>query len=188
MNFRTRYGPWALVAGASEGLGAAWAEALVARGLNVILLARRQAVLTELAASLKARHVGIEVETAVIDLGSPTLVDELGRLVNGRDIGLYVHNAAFVPHGAFLERPLREQQLSLDVNCRAPLALAHTLGTAMAHRGRGGIVLMSSLTAFQGTPLLATYGATKAFNLTLAEGLHGELAPRGVDVLACCAG
>ena len=90
--------------------------------------------------------------------------------------------------GAFLEIPLDAAARGVDVNVRGPLALAHRFGRRLAARGRGGIVLLSSLTAFQGSPFVATYGATKSFLLALAEGLWFELAPRGVDVLAVCAG
>jgi short-subunit dehydrogenase len=186
-DFAARYGPWAIVAGASEGLGAAWAEALAQRGLNLILLARREDVLAHAAQALRSRHP-VEIATQAVDLGAADLLQTLAPTLAGRDVGLYVHNAAFAPHGEFLRHSAAEQLASLDVNCRAPLLLAHHLGGQMAERGKGGIVLMSSLTAFQGTPLLTTYGATKAFNLVLAEGLHTEFKTRGVDVLACCAG
>ena len=185
--FARRYGPWALVAGASEGLGAAWAEALATRGLNLVLLARRAELLEATARGLRERHQ-VEVVTAAVDLASPTLAEQVAPLLASREVGLLVHNAAFPAQGPFLEQPLDAQLRALDVNCRAPLVLAHGLGRAMAARGRGGVVLMSSLTAFNGSPFISTYGATKAFNLVLAEGLWFELRGRGVDVLACCAG
>ena len=185
--FQTRYGPWALVAGASEGLGAAWAEGLAARGLNLILVARRAEALEQTAREVRARHP-VEVVPACFDLGAPELLSSLAPVLAGREVGLYVHNAASTAQGPFLSRPLDDQLKSLDVNCRASLTLAHHFAHAMAARGRGGIILMSSLTAFQGTPYIATYGATKAFNLVLAEGLQAELRAHGVDVMACCAG
>lgn len=187
MSFVGRYGPWGLVAGASEGLGAAWAHALARRGLKLLLLARRAEVLEQTAQQLRAQH-GVEVHPLAVDLAAPELLDRLTPALQGREVGFYVHNAAYVPHGPFLGQPSADQAKSVDVNCRVPVLLAHLLAESMAARGRGGIVLMSSLTAFQGTPLLATYGATKGFNLALAEALHTELRPRGVDVLACCAG
>ena len=187
MDFQTRYGPWALIAGASQGLGAAFGHALAARGLKLILVARREAALAETAAALRDQQ-GTEVVTAAVDLAAPALLEALAPVLQGREIGLYVHNAAFVPRGEFLSAPPADHWKSVAVNCQVPLLLCHHFGSAMAARGRGGLVLMSSLTAFQGTPLLSTYGATKAFNLTLAEGLHAELEPRGVDVLAVCAG
>ena len=90
--------------------------------------------------------------------------------------------------GRFLDQSLDDKLRILDVNCRGPLILTHELGTAMAARRRGGILLMSSLAGFQGSPLVATYAATKAFNTVFAEGLWYELRREGVDVMACCAG
>jgi uncharacterized protein len=185
--FVRRYGTWAVVAGASEGLGAAWAEALAARGLNLVLLARRPEVLTATAEAIRSRHP-VEVRTQAFDLASPGFGTELEHLVGSLEVGFGVFNAAHAPRGQFLELSLEDQLRSLDVNCRGPLTMAHVLGKRMAARGRGALVLMSSLTAFQGSPFITTYGATKAFNLVLAEGLWFELRDRGVDVLACAAG
>ncbi len=185
--FRERYGPWALVAGASAGLGAAFARELAARGLGLVLLARRGDALERLAAELRARR-GVEIRTAAVDLGRPDLLEVLGPLASGLEIGLVVYNAAHSAIGPFLERPLAEQVRVVDVNCRGPVLLAHALGGPMARRGRGGIVLMTSLSGSQGNPWLASYAASKAFDLVLAEGLWAELRGHGVDVLACRAG
>lgn len=185
--FAQRYGPWALVAGASAGLGAAFARLAAARGLNLVLLARRPDALAALAAELTAAH-RVEVRTGALDLARPDLADAVAALAGDLEIGLLVYNAAHSAVGPFLDRPLAEHQRVLDVNCRGPLVLAHALGRGMASRGRGGIVLMSSLAASQGNPLLASYAASKAFGLVLAEGLWAELRARGVDVVACRAG
>ena len=185
--FRTRYGPWALVAGASEGLGAAFATELAARGLNVVLVARRAKELGLLRERLVADY-GVEVATLVLDLASPGLSDAIERETSGLEVGLLVCNAASSVIGPFLDEPLEKHLIELDLNCRAPLILAHQLGFAMSRRGRGGILLMSSLAGSQGAPFIATYAATKAFDRVLAEGLWGELRSQGVDVLACCAG
>lgn len=185
--FVRRYGRWAVVAGASEGLGAAWAEALGARGLNLLILARRPEVLHETAVAIRDRH-GVEVRTRALDLAGDGFGAELERLSGAEEVGFGVFNAAHAPRGQFLDLTLEDQLRSVDVNCRGPLTMAHVLGGRMAARGRGGLVLMSSLTAFHGSPFIATYGATKAFNLVLGEGLWFELRARGVDVLACAAG
>jgi uncharacterized protein len=185
--FRERYGPWALVAGASAGLGEAFAEALAARGLGLVLLARRGEALEALAGRLRERH-GVEVRTRAVDLGTPDLAGAVSEVTAGIEVGLLVYNAAHSVIGPFLERPLPEQLRVLDVNCRGPLLLSHLLGGPMAARGRGGILLMTSIAGSQGGPLLAAYAASKAFNLVLAEGLWAELRERGVDVLACRAG
>jgi hypothetical protein len=185
--FRERYGPWALVAGASAGLGEAFARLLAARGLHVLLVARRGDALERLAAELRAAH-GVEARAAAIDLGRADLVPAIEQAAAGLEVGLLVYNAAHPDIGPFLERPLEEHLRVVDVNCRGPLALAHLLGGAMARRGRGGIVVMSSLSGSQGNPHLASYAASKAFGLVLAEGLWEELGARGVDVVACRAG
>lgn len=187
MSFRERYGPWALVAGASAGLGEAFARQLAARGLHLVLLARRQAVLDALSTSLRQDH-GVEVRTLAIDLARPDLGEAVDAITRDLEVGLLVYNAAHSAIGPFLERPLEEQLRVVDVNVRGPLILAHRLGGPMARRGRGGIVLMASMAGGQGNPWLAAYAASKAFNQVFAEGLWGELERAGVDVLACRAG
>jgi uncharacterized protein len=185
--FRSRYGPWALVAGASVGLGAEFAGQLAARGMNLVLLARRAEVLTPLSDRLRSAF-GVEVSAAAIDLAAGDLLARIREAVGDREIGLLVYNAAFAQIGPFLDQTLEDNLRMIDVNCRGPLILSHELGRGMASRGRGGIILMSSIAGSQGSPLLATYAATKAWNLVLAEGLWDELAERGIDVLACRAG
>ena len=183
--FRDKYGPWAVVAGASEGLGAAFAGVLARRGINLVLLARRAEALEAVAGPLRG---DVEVRTVAIDLASPDLASRLVAICGELDIGLCVYNAAYSQVGDFLEQSLADKQRTIDVNCRGPMIAAHVFGERLALRGRGGILLMSSLTAFWGSPFVSCYGASKAFNLSLGEALWYELAPRGVDVLACCAG
>jgi short-subunit dehydrogenase len=186
-SFAKRYGPWALIAGASEGIGEAFARELAQRGLNLVLVARRIEPL-EAAAREIARLAKVDVHCISLDLARADAAAVLEQEVADLGIGLVVYNAALAPTGTFLEVPLADQLAAIDVNVRGPLGLAHRLGQKMAARGSGGIVLLSSLTAFQGSPYVATYGATKSFLLTLAEGIWFELSPRGVDVLAVCAG
>lgn len=186
-DFRERYGPWALVAGGSEGLGAAFAHALAGRGLHLVLVARRDGRLETCAAEVAARH-GVEVRGLGVDLGRPEALPAIERTTGDLDVGLLVVNAAESHAGPFLEQPLERLRAELEVNCATPLALCHLFGRRLAARGRGGILLMSSLAGSQGAPFLAHYAATKAWNLVLAEGLWGELGGRGIDVLACRAG
>lgn len=185
--FSRRYGPWALVNGASEGLGAAFAEAAAARGLNVLAVARRSEPLAAFAAAL-AQRFPVQVEPLAADLGRADDLDRIAARATALEVGLLVHSAAVAPIGEFLDRPLEEHAALIDVNVRAPAVLAHRLGGPMAGRGRGGLVLISSMAALQGTAMVAHYAASKAYQRVLAEGLWSELSPRGVDVIACLAG
>ena len=183
--FRARYGPWAVVAGASAGLGEEYARQLAARGLHVALIARRGELTAGLAAELEARR-GVETRVIVLDLARADAAEVVERETASLDVGLLVYNAAFSVIGPFFERPLDDHLREVETNCRTPMMLAHTLGRHMAERGRGGIILMSSLSATIGSALIANYAATKAYNLVLAEGLWEEMRTRGVDVMACC--
>jgi short-subunit dehydrogenase len=185
--FRVRYGPWALVAGASEGIGAAFADQVAAHGVNLVLIARRAPLLARLQESLRDRH-GVEVRTVAVDLVGRDALEAALRETEGLEVGMLVYNAAYSRIGPFLDDPLDEHLRELDLNCRGPLMFAHSFGGPMVARERGGIVLMSSLAGGQGSPGISNYAATKAYNTVLAEGLWGELRGRGVDVLACCAG
>jgi short-subunit dehydrogenase len=187
MAFRERYGTWALVAGASVGLGEAFARKLAGRGLNLLLVARGQAGLECLAAELRSAH-GILVRTLAADLARPDLATVVQEFAAGLEVGLVVYNAAYSTIGPFLDRPVQDHLRVIDVNCRGPLLLAHLFGRAMVERKRGGIVLMTSLAGSQGGPWIASYAASKAFNLILAEALWDELAASGVHVVACRAG
>lgn len=184
---RERYGPWAVVTGASDGIGRALARQLAAAGLHVVLAARRKEQLDALADELGREH---EVQTRVIDvdLARPDGVDSLIARTLDLDVGLLVAAAGFGTSGAFVDGVLAEELAMIDVNCRAVAALTHTFGRRLVARGRGGIVLLSSLVAFQGVPRAANYAATKAYVQGLAEGLHAELKPLGVDVVASAPG
>jgi short-subunit dehydrogenase len=185
--FRSRYGPWALVAGASDGLGAAYAEALAKGGLDLILVARRGELLQALAARLHAQYA-INVRSLPLDLSQPEAAEQIARETQPDEVGLLVYNAAFSAVGRFLDHPLEDHLREIDTNVRTPLGLVNTFGQRMLAAGHGGIILMSSLSAFQGSAYISTYSATKAFNIVLAEGLWEEWRRSGVDVLACIAG
>jgi len=187
VTFREQYGPWALVAGASVGLGEAFARQLAGRGVNLLLMARRQDALDHLAVGLRATH-GIDVRTLAADLARPDLKTVVQDLVAGLDVGMLVYNAAYSVIGPFLDHSIEDHLRVVDVNCRGPLVLSHLLGGAMARRGRGGIVLMTSTAGSQGGPWISSYAASKAFNLLLAEALWDELSASGVHVVACRAG
>lgn len=186
-HFIDRYGPWALIAGASEGLGEAFARALARRGLNLILIARREDKLRNLASDLATQYK-IDVHPLALDLADVELPERLREGVGDREVNLLIYNAAYSHVGGFLEQSLATKLRMIDVNCRGPVVLCHELGAGMRARGRGGIVLMGSMAGMQGSPRLATYAASKAFDLVLAESLWGELHEHGVDVIACVAG
>lgn len=187
MNFVERYGPWAVVTGASAGIGAEFARQLAARGLNLALIARRQERLEELALQLRERH-RVEVRVIAADLARADFIDQVGDALASLEIGLLVNNAGFGIAGEFLRHELQREIDLLSVNCRALLILTHVFGQPMAQRQRGGIILVSSVLAFLSTPYSAHYSASKVYELSLAEGLHYELRRRGVDVLALCPG
>ncbi len=184
---KSKYGQWAVVAGASEGLGAAFATALARRGHDLLLLARRRDVLTELGRDLEAKH-RVTVHTLACDLADPRFADALQGASAGLDIGIAVYNAAYSFVGPLLDRPLEEALKVVDVNVRGPLRFVHALAPGMVERKRGAVVLMSSVAGFQGAPKLSAYAASKAFNIVLGESLWAELKPRGVDVVVSCAG
>ncbi len=123
-----------------------------------------------------------------LDLADPGAASALRERTQDLEVGLVVYNAALSPIGLFLEQDLDEQLRVLDVNCRTPLILAHEFGRTLLDRGRGGLLLVSSLSGLQGSPLLATYAASKAFDLVLGEALWEEFRRHGVDVLAFCVG
>jgi uncharacterized protein len=184
-SWRDRYGPWAVVTGASEGIGRQIALDLANRGLHVVLAARRQALLEELARELPA---SVSSRVVAADLATLAGVEAVTSATQELDVGLLVAAAGFGTSGAFLDADIERELRLLDVNCRAPLVLTHHFGRRLAARGRGGIVLLSSILAFQGVPRTAHYAATKAYVQSLAEGLGRELGPLGVDVLASAPG
>jgi short-subunit dehydrogenase len=186
--FRERYGPWALVAGASDGIGEAFARQLAAAGIHLVLLARREPLLRALAEELASAH-GIATRCVVADLTAPDVMDRVSEQAAGLEIGLLVCNAG-ATHGAatLLERPVDAALALVELNCRTPLRLVHHFGTGMRQRRRGGIVLLSSLASLSGGGLTAVYNATKSFDLILAEGLWHELKPDGVDAMCLMVG
>lgn len=181
------YGPTALVTGASEGIGEAFSRRLARAGFDLVIVARRQARLDALAESLSAEHA-VEVRPMALDLADITSTAVLAEHADRHEVGLFVACAGFGTSGPLMAAD-RDAELSMiDLNCRAVVDQSQALGRLMARRGRGGIILMSSLLAFQGVPRAANYAATKAFVQVFAEGLRAELAPSGVDVVACAPG
>lgn len=183
MSFVEQYGPWAIVAGASEGTGRSFARKLAARGLNCILIARREGPLTELAAQIRAESE-VECITASIDLAQPDAFDRIAKVVGEREIGLFIGNAGADPNGArFLDKDVSAWIDLINRNIVTSVRCCHHFGAKMRERGRGGLLLVGSGACYGGGANMATYTGVKAFDLCFAEGLWAELQPHGVDVL-----
>jgi len=182
-----KYGKWALITGASSGIGAEFAMQLAALNFNLVLVARRKDKLENLSAELIAKN---NIETLVIslDLSSPDFLETLIPQTNHLDIGLLINNAGFAITGSFLNDQLANQLSLLDVNCKAPLILSHYFGNRMLSRGSGGIINIASTAAFLPLPYWSNYAASKAYLLSFSEGIWHELKHKGIDVLAVCPG
>jgi short-subunit dehydrogenase len=167
-------------------MGAEYCRQIAALGIDLVILDRDGAGLDAIASELRSAPGAVDVVAAVVDLAQPfeRLRGEVRGVVGDLEIGLLVANAAWSPVGPFLSVGLEDLLAAIDINCRAPVVLMHELGARMAERGRGGIIVMSSLAAETGAANVALYSATKAFDLVLAEGLWYELRDRGVDVIA----
>jgi short-subunit dehydrogenase len=181
-DFLHRYGSWALIAGASEGVGAALADQLAERGLNVFLLARNSAVLEKVAAAIRDRH-GVQARTLGADLTAPDIEARVAEATEGLDIGLLIYNAGAANRiVTFLEMDLDYSLSQIKLACMGPVILVKHFAPAMVERGRGGIVLVGSLACLAGSATIAVYSAVKAFDHNFAEALWAELGPQGVDV------
>ena len=183
IDFLKRYGSWAVVAGASEGTGAEFSLQLAAKGLNVILVARRQDKLDELAAHIRSAHA-VEVQTVALDLSTPGAAAQLQQACADRDLGLVVFNAGGDSvGGSFLESSYAQWQTLTQRNIDFLTESCHAFAQAFVQRGRGGLVLVGSEAALGGCGRLAIYTATKAYAMNFGESLWKELKPRGVDVI-----
>jgi len=178
---KQRFGPWALVTGASSGLGAAFAAHLAANGVNVVLAARRLSTLDEIGRDLPHQH-RIQYRSVRVDLADPDSVHTLHEATNDLDLGTVISNAGDMNLGEFLATPYDALLAELRLNTQAHLSLAHHFGQALTRRGRGGLLLVSSVAGLQGVPYIANYSATKSYVVSLGEALHRELSPRGVHV------
>jgi len=182
-------GSTALVTGASKGLGAAFAEALAQRGMNLVLVARSTGELNALSMRLYAKYK-VQRTVISIDLADPSsprkIAEELER--RGIHVNLIVNNAGIGLSGKFLSHDSKQQQAEVEVNIQALVALTHHFGKAMVARGKGGIINVASNASFQPVPYMATYAATKAFVLHFSEAIRHELVGSGVQVMATCPG
>jgi short-subunit dehydrogenase len=186
--FLQRYGPWAVIAGGSEGVGEAFAHRLAERGLNLLLVARKPKPLEAVSAAVRGRH-GVEVRTLPLDLTAADAPDRIEAALAGGEVGMLVYNAGADDRvAAFLDRPPEAAERLIALNVLTPTRLVRRLAPAMTARGRGGIVLLSSFASCVGTPGNLVYAATKAYSNVFAEGLWYELGQKGVHVLGLIIG
>lgn len=188
MVFAEKYGPWALVAGASDGVGAALAETLAERGLNVVLVARREAKLREVADGI-AERMAVETKVVAVDLSAAGATETICAATEGLEIGYLAYCAGADPEfSPFLAKPIASAEAMLERNCAVPMRLCHHFVPAMVERGRGGILIFGSGAGFVGGPNMVAYGASKAFDMVFAEALWSELHGSGVDVVGLILG
>lgn len=183
VDFAQRYGPWAVVAGASEGTGRALARRIAQGGVPCVLLARREAPLAALVEEIRA-DFGVQCVAAGVDLATPDAMPRIADAVGSREVGLFVGNAGADVQGAhFLDRDIGAWLELVQRNVMTTLQCCHHFATPMRARGRGGLLLVNSGACYGGAGFMAAYSASKAFTLCLGEALWAELRPSGVDVL-----
>ena len=187
LGLHARYGGYALVTGAARGIGRAFASQLAEYGFDLLLVDREGEETIALAEELSAAH-RIDARSLICDLAEPGLEKKAQTWVDEFEIGLLVNNAGISVLDPFFDISLESHLRTLDLNCRATLVLTHIVGKAMAARGRGGIVIVSSASGLSGSPYFCHYAATKGYGLNLACGLWSELRGSGVDAVAVCPG
>lgn len=186
-DFRKKYGQWALVAGAAEGLGEAYCRALARRKMNLLMVDFQGDKNTALARELEGSF-GIDTIRLDLDLADRDAPEQIMKAMNDLDCRLIVYNAAYSRVKPFLANTTDDLDRYIEINARTPIHMVHSFAARLKTSGGGGILIMSSLAALWGTQLLGPYGATKAFGYVLAEALAHELKPYGIDVMACMAG
>ncbi len=186
-NLREKYGEWALITGASAGIGEAFAHHLARAGMNLILVARRKERLEILASTLIQKY-RIQALCVPLDLTDGDFLETLTRSVGDREVGMLINNAGYGSTGRFTERDAAWEANMVRLNCWAPTVLAYHYIPPMVARRRGAVIFVASVVGYQPTPLMTTYAATKAFNLFMGEGLSHELRPYGIDALALSPG
>src|SRR6266567_4090436 len=184
---KKRFGPWALVTGASSGIGKEFARQLAASGINVVLVARREDMLKEAGVEGSKRY-GVEHRILVLDVSREDFIGRLASATNDLDIGLVVSNAGTGNPGEFLKLDRQLLQATLRLNTMSHLDIAHYFGRKLAVRRRGGLILVGAMGAENGIPCIANDGAAKAYVHSLGEALHYEFKPLGVCVTVLAAG
>lgn len=178
---KARFGPWALITGASSGIGREFARQIAASGINIVIVARRETLLHQVGAEL-SKIYGIEHRVVVADLSEEGFIGRLAAATDGLDIGLVVSNAGTANPGEFLKLDRRELVRLLKLNSLAHMEIAHHFGPGLVQRRRGGIVLSGAMGAVQGVPLMANESGAKSYVQSFGEALHAELSPLEVNV------
>ncbi len=177
-----KYGPWAVIAGGSEGVGASFAHQLADAGIHLVLIARTPGKLETTAEEVRAK--GVEVRVLELDLLDPDALKTIRSVTDELDVGLVIFNAGANSYGhEFVTSDLDRMHGVIDLNITAQLALTHHFGALLKQRGRGGILLVGSLAGYLGQAQISVYSAVKAFSRVFAEGLWLEMREYGVDVL-----
>ena len=184
---KKRFGPWALVTGASSGIGREFARQIAASGINVVLVARRDTLLTELGRAI-SQEFDVQYRALVMDLSQEGFIAGLADATHDIDIGLVVSNAGTGNPGEFLKLDRQLLQETLRLGTMAHLDIAHHFGKKLSERRRGGIILAGAMGAENGVPVMANDGAAKAYVHSLGEALHYEFKPLGVYVTVLAAG
>lgn len=178
---KEQFGPWAVVTGASSGIGEEFAHQLAASGLNLVLVARNDVLLKELGQKLQREHQ-IHTKEVKLDLSEPEFLISLREVTDPLDVGLVVSNAGFATMGAVLSVPLESLQQNLMLNTTAHLTLAHHFGERLLAKDRGGILFVGSTTGLQATPYAGNYAGAKAYIHGFGQAMNYELRKTGVHV------
>jgi short-subunit dehydrogenase len=184
---KERFGPWALVTGASSGIGKEFARQIAASGINVVLVARRDALLAELGRAI-SQEFGVQYRALAMDLSQEGFIAGLADATHDIDIGLVISNAGTANPGEFLKLDRQLLQATLRLNTTAHLDISHHFGAKLAKRRRGGLILVGAMGAENGIPCIANDGAAKAYVHSLGDALHYEFKPLGVYVTVLAAG
>jgi uncharacterized protein len=184
---KKRFGPWALVTGASSGIGKEFARQIAASGINIVLVARRAALLREVGVEFGRRY-GVEYRAVALDVSRDDFIGQLASATDDLDIGLVVSNAGTGNPGAFLKLDRQLLEETLRLNTMSHLSIAHHFGAGLTQRRRGGLILVGAMGAEDGIPCMANDGGAKAYVHSLGEALHYEFKPLGVYVTVLAAG
>src|SRR5882762_10761160 len=184
---KKRFGPWALVTGASSGIGKEFARQIAASGINIVLVARREDLLKEVGVEFSKRY-GVEHRVVVLDVSREDFIGQLASATGDLDIGLVVSNAGTGNPGEFLKLDRQLHHTTLRVSTMAQLDITHHFGAKLVARRRGGLILAGAMGAENGVPRMANDGAAKAYVHSLGEALHYEFKPLGVYVSVLAAG